>query len=176
MPLTLAERSTNDCEDKMMGASGNEISGDRHRGEVRIVMEADGTFVRLQGQHDLSTVGRLGTALVEAATTSTRDVVVDLEGVTFMDAPTVGCLIGGRNLLAMSETRELYVRHPSAASRRLLELVGLGDLVRPDAAGPRQRASALESWVEVPGAAPASAGRPLVPVVPTPAEVEGSVR
>ncbi|HEV8115248.1 MAG TPA: STAS domain-containing protein [Acidimicrobiales bacterium] len=139
-------------------------------------MEPNGTSVRLQGEHDLSTVERLGTALVEAATTGTGDVVVDLRGVTFMDAATVGCLIRGRNLLAMSETRKLYLRHPSDAARRLLELVGSGDLIQPDAAGPRPGASALESWVEVPAAAPASAGRQSAPELPAPAEAKGSVR
>lgn len=159
-----------------MGTAISGIPGDHHPGEVRIVMEPDGTSLRLRGEHDLSTVARLGTALVEAATTGTGDVVVDLRGVTFMDASTIGCLLRGRNLLAMSETRELYVRHPSDAPRRLLELVGLGALIHPDAAGPRPPATALESWVEVPGAAPASAGRPLVPALPAPADVEGSAR
>lgn len=159
-----------------MGTSSNEIRGDRDRGEARIVMEPDGTSVRVQGDHDLSTVGRLGVALVEAAMMDTRDVVVDLRAVTFMDASTIGCLIQGRNLLAMSETRRLYVRHPSDAARRLLVLVGLAGLIQPDAAGPRPSASALESWVEVPGAEPASAGRQPVSALPPPADAKGSVR
>jgi len=164
----------------MMGTSSNEIPDDRHPGEVRNVAEPDGTSVRLRGDHDLSTVGRLATALVEAVTTGTGNVVVDLREVTFMDASTVGSLIRGRNLLAMSETRQLFVRHPSDASRRLLELVRLGDLIQPHAGGPRPPASALESWVEVPEAAPTSAGRPPVPALPAPAPAaaaaEGSVR
>jgi hypothetical protein len=85
---------------------------------------------------------------------------VDLSGVTFMDASTIGALVVAHDHL-LADSRSLCVRNPSPRARRLLELCELTHLIDDDAS-PAQptAATALRSWVEVPrrgrsaGAAP----------------------
>lgn len=141
-----------------MVTSTDQVARNGAAGGVRRVAERDCTAIWLWGEHDLSTIASFGTALLEAASADEHDIVVDLRELTFMDASTIGGLVHGRNLLAGSEARRLYVRRPSDASRRLLERVGLSDLIQADATH-RGPASALESWVDVPPSAPGPAVR-----------------
>ena len=55
-------------------------------------------------------------------------VLVDLSAVTFMDASTVGAIVGSRNRL-QSRAKSVEVRSPSTAARRVLELCGLAHLI-----------------------------------------------
>jgi anti-anti-sigma factor len=108
--------------------------------------DADATVVWLGGEHDEATRGRLARALAEASQLE-GDVVVDLSDVTFMDASTVGALVGaGQDL--RQQSRSFGLRSPSPSARRALELCGFGDAVTS--------APALRSWVDVP-ALPANA-------------------
>jgi hypothetical protein len=68
--------------------------------------------------------------------------------VTFMDASTVGALVGSRNRLRR-RGQSIRVRAPSMPALRVLEMCSLTDLVHasaPEAVVP----TALATWVDVP--------------------------
>ena len=88
--------------------------------------------VWLRGDHDLSTTVSLAVAIARAARRERADLLVDLGEVTFMDASTVGVLVGSRNRLR-GRGQSLHVRAPSPPARRILDLCGLADLVLPAA-------------------------------------------
>lgn len=122
-------------------------------GSVTVDLAGDSVRVRMWGEHDLSTVGLLSTALVEAIVADDGDVVVDLSDVVFMDAATMGVLVRG-NALLVSRDRHLTVRSPKFAQRRLLEICGLANLIEPTPAEELSQGQGavtpLETWVEVP--------------------------
>lgn len=122
-------------------------------GRVRVAGDGDRTVVWLSGEHDLATVGLIDTALVEAMTVDNLDVVVDLSKAAFIDAATLGALVGGREQL-VSRGRCLTVRSPPRFPRRVLELSGLADLIEtaPSSGTPQDHgaSTALGTWVEVP--------------------------
>lgn len=136
---------------------------DLEPGAVRVAADGTHTVVWLSGEHDLATVGLIGTALVEALAVDRCDVVVDLSEVAFIDASTLGALVHGRELLA-SRGRRLTVRSPPRSPRRVLELCGLAALIEAtSSAGTAQdhgAATALGTWVEVPPSAPLAGSPP----------------
>ena len=91
--------------------------------------DAGRTVVWLRGEHDIATKVAVAVAIARAAQRGDTPVLVDLSGVTFMDATTVGAIIGGRNRL-LSRHQQLDVRAPSRAAARILELCDLTHLVR----------------------------------------------
>ena len=93
---------------------------DRHR-----------TVIRVCGDQDLANVSALSDALASATELGEADVVVDLSGVTFMDASTLGALVRARHVLE-SRSRSLTVRCPSPCAQRLLDLCGIRDLADPE--------------------------------------------
>jgi anti-anti-sigma factor len=80
--------------------------------------------VWVRGEHDISTRDRVTVRLAKAAGRDAADIVVDLSGVTFMDASTIGALVASRNDLRV-HSRSLTFRHPSQTAQRLLDLCGL---------------------------------------------------
>lgn len=108
------------------------------------------TVIWVRGEHDIATRAGLSEAIMAAAALDDADVLVDLSAVTFMDASTVGAIVGGRNLLR-SSSRSLAVRAPSVRARRVLDLCGLAHLVQPHASvHPVGATAALGTWVDVP--------------------------
>lgn len=132
--------------------------------------DADRTVVSLRGEHDLATVAALSESLTRAMAFDDSDLVVDLSGVQFMGAATVGVIIHARQFLR-ARSRSLVLRSPSRCAWRVLDVCGLGELVdqRPLDAGTSCGASALGTWVEVP--ATDRAELPADP--PAPARAEG---
>lgn len=86
--------------------------------------------VWLRGDHDASTVDELTKTFAAALRGGHAEVLVDLSGVTFMDASTVGVIAHYRTDL-MRDGRSLKVRDPSASARRVLQLCGLQALCDP---------------------------------------------
>lgn len=120
------------------------------RGDVFIGSDPPRRVVWVRGEHDLTTRVHLSVVITEAARLDAGDVVVDLSGVTFMDASTIGTLVGARNRLA-AQSRSLSVRAPSLRARRVLDLCELAHLIDElPAAAQRLVAPALGSWVDVP--------------------------
>jgi anti-anti-sigma factor len=92
------------------------------------------TVVWLAGECDIATVGVITDTLDSAISLDDADLLVDLSGVTFIDAATIGVLIRGRQRL-LGQSRILTLRSPSRPARRLLDLCGLTALVEPGAPG-----------------------------------------
>jgi anti-anti-sigma factor len=80
--------------------------------------------VCLSGEQDVSTVGRLSAELAKVMRSDERDVVVDLQGVLFMDASTVGAFERARAFLA-ARGRELHLQSPSPTALRVLRICGI---------------------------------------------------
>ena len=120
------------------------------RGNARPASDPLRTVVWVRGEHDIATRVRLSATIAQAALLDDADMVVDLSGVTFMDASTIGALVGARNCLRAS-SRSLSVRAPSPRARRLLDICGLARLIdEHPASAPPPVATALGSWVDVP--------------------------
>lgn len=79
------------------------------------------TVVWLRGEYDIATNAALGPTLVGAADRDGNDLLVDLSGVTFMDASTVGAIIDSANRLRV-RSHALEIRDPSPLARRVLEM------------------------------------------------------
>lgn len=110
------------------------------------------TVVWLRGEHDIATRVRISVTIAQAARRDDGDIVVDLSGVTFMDASTIGVIVVSRDHLR-ARARSLSVRLPSPRALRLLDLCGLAALIDqpPPALSPAAAASrALGTWVNVP--------------------------
>lgn len=115
----------------------------------------DCMVVWLSGEHDSSTAAVLSAALQESARVPDSDVVVDLSGVEFMGAATIGVFVhSAGNLRARS--REFTLRHPSRSALRIVELCGLAGLLErvPDVARATGPVGALGTWVAVPQSDP----------------------
>jgi anti-anti-sigma factor len=100
-------------------------SGRRRNADGR--SDADYTVVWVCAEHVMGTVAVLSAAMADAIARD-ADVVVDLSGVAFMDASTLGVIIGARRLLRV-RSRCLTVRAPSRCAQRILEVCGLAGLV-----------------------------------------------
>jgi anti-anti-sigma factor len=87
--------------------------------------------VRLRGEYDISTVAALSETLARAIALDESDLLVDLSGVQFMDAATIGVIVracSGRRL----RSRSLTLRSPSPCARRILDLCGFTYLLDPN--------------------------------------------
>jgi anti-anti-sigma factor len=91
--------------------------------------------VLIRGEQDIATSGELIAAIRLAIGRDDADVVLDLSGVPFMDASTVGALVDAHNVLR-GQARSLTVAGPSAPARHILELCGLEHLIHAAEAEP----------------------------------------
>lgn len=145
------------------------------------------TVVWLRGEHDIATLAQLSVTITYATRLDDGDLVVDLSGVTFMDASTIGTLVVARDGLRV-RSRSLSVRAPSPRARRLLNLCGLAALIEDAIPAPSAMASALGSWIDVPALEPipdasltpvaqaAPCPEPARATAPAPAEPAGSLQ
>jgi anti-anti-sigma factor len=86
--------------------------------------DADGSVVRLRGEHDFYTAPELWATMARAIAFDDGDVVVDLSAVDFMSASTVGVLVQARDFL-QKRSRSLTLRSPSTRALRVLGLCGV---------------------------------------------------
>ena len=101
------------------------------RGPVAFpVPESDRIVVWLRGEHDVSTVAALSQTMARAIALDDGDLVIDLSGVDFMDAATVGVIVRARDFLDV-QSRSLTLRSPSTSAARVLDLCHLADLREP---------------------------------------------
>lgn len=110
------------------------------------------TVLWVRGEHDMATKVTLAVAIARAAQRDDVPLLIDLSAVTFMDASTVGAIVGSRNRLR-SRGQSLELRSPSPPALRVLHLCGLTDLIHCERVQPT--AAALASWVDVPPLEPA---------------------
>jgi len=119
----------------------------------------DPSLIVLRGDHDASNVAELSRTLALATARGHSSVIIDMSGVAFMSAATVGALVAARRLLE-AQSRHLVVRAPSRPATRLLGVCGLTALIEPGSAGGAASPGALASWVEVPPVVRRSTGMP----------------
>ena len=94
------------------------------------VRECDRTVVWLRGEHDVSTVAALSQTMARAIALDDGDLVIDLSGVDFMDAATVGVIVRARDFLER-QSRTLELRSPSTCAARVLDLCDLAGRGEP---------------------------------------------
>jgi anti-anti-sigma factor len=97
--------------------------------------EGGRTVLWLDGEHDISTRFAVSDSLEAAFSANDADVIVDLSGVTFVGAATIDEFVRGRNTLR-GQCRNLTLRSPSRTARRLLDVMGLTNLVEPNESFP----------------------------------------
>ncbi|MGY6500038.1 MAG: diguanylate cyclase domain-containing protein [Acidimicrobiales bacterium] len=100
-----------------------------------VAQVAGDTVLTCSGELDPTTAPRLRYALDRVLMVPARRVVVDLDGVTFLDASTIGELVRACEVSRTTGGR-LVLRSPTPLGRRVLEHVGLGHLIETR---PRQR-------------------------------------
>lgn len=99
----------------------------------RLVIEAVAHGVRVVGDLDLHTAGRLPPAL----DLHPGDIEIDVSQVSFIDATGLRVLIAAHQRRA-SRGQRLWLVNPSDAVRRTLEATGLCDYLPTRSTGPRQ--------------------------------------
>lgn len=83
---------------------------------------------RVRGAVDMATHTELGAALVAAlADEALREIVVDLEQVTFLDSSGVRALLEAR-MAAASHDARLVVRNPQPIVDRVLQITSVAEL------------------------------------------------
>ena len=95
--------------------------------------EEDGDEVRitLAGELDRLVADRFSRALRDAELSGARRVVLDAEGLTFLDSSGLALVLSGARR-AGSAGRTLVVANPSQPVRRLLEIAAMGHLIGTD--------------------------------------------
>jgi anti-anti-sigma factor len=101
--------------------------------EARTSIQADRAIVTLTGECDLSARDEL-TAQLTAAIERAPVVLVDLSGLEFLDSSGVHGLVTGHHT-AQSRGRRLHLLNAVGEVAMVLDLTGVGDLLRPPEAG-----------------------------------------
>jgi anti-sigma B factor antagonist len=96
------------------------------RARLSLVDGADGSglVVRLAGELDLATVGELAAPLADLLAREPQPIVLDLDGLDFMDSSGVAVLIRIAN-----HFERLRTRGATPAVRRVIEVLGLSGRV-----------------------------------------------
>ena len=90
-----------------------------------VVVDGSDVYVTVVGEIDLASGAALQARLDHVVATTAGTVVVDLAGVGFIDSSGLRVLVELRRRLA-AMNRSMRVHDPSAPTRRLLQLTGLG--------------------------------------------------
>jgi anti-sigma B factor antagonist len=95
--------------------------------------------IALHGELDLTGAPRIEEQVQSALLNGGGAFVLDLSGLSFMDSTGVNALLRARSLLGR-ERRDLVVVCPPGPVRRVLELIGIVDMLAPFAS--REEAAA----------------------------------
>jgi anti-sigma B factor antagonist len=101
--------------------------------EVRTATEAGRTVVALAGECDLGSRQKL-TSVLLAAFEGAPSVFVDLGALRFLDSSGLHALVTGHHA-ARQRDGHLYLVNAVGAVARLLDVTGVGELLRPPAGG-----------------------------------------
>ncbi|MCA1843758.1 MAG: STAS domain-containing protein [Actinobacteria bacterium] len=80
----------------------------------------------------MSASGPRPTRCSPGVSADSADLIIDLNGVSFISMATLDALLAGRDILRR-QSRNLTLRSPSRCAKRLLEVCGLIGLVEPGA-------------------------------------------
>src|SRR5262249_18352760 len=98
-------------------------SGGRESAVAGIDRNEDAVVVSLAGELDLYNAEQVRSALLDACSTEPEVLVVDLEGVRFIDSTALGVLIEARS--RMADRGGFRLAAPGLETRRALEVSGL---------------------------------------------------
>ncbi len=90
-----------------------------------VVVDGSDAYVTVVGEVDLASGTALRARLDQVIATTAGTVVLDLAGVGFIDSAGLRVLVETRRRLA-AMNRSLSVRDPSAPTRRVLQITGVG--------------------------------------------------
>jgi anti-sigma B factor antagonist len=112
----------------MQTFDGGRLDGDRTSEQLRILLEPDsqGVCIRLVGEMDLATVPEVDRLLDELAGNGHGRLLIDLDGVEFMDSTGLASILRAMRAADANGYR-LTVRRGSAKVQRLFELTGTLD-------------------------------------------------
>jgi anti-anti-sigma factor len=105
------------------------IRADEAGASVGSYLSSTGVLVRAAGDFDVATLPILEQAIARARTAA-LDVQLDLSGVTFFDAASLGVLVRARRSLAQ-DGRAFTIVNPARTVTRLLKITELEGLLRP---------------------------------------------
>ena len=91
---------------------------------VSVDSTGDGTVVRLTGDIDLASVGHLRDVLMSLAAGDTPEVVLDLEGTSYIDSVGIGMLVSAHKRFE-ADGHRLRLTRPSPPVGRLFDIMGL---------------------------------------------------
>jgi anti-sigma B factor antagonist len=86
--------------------------------------DADTITVTVRGEIDLATVDQLATEIAAAVRADATGVIVDLDGVTFLDSSGIGALLAGRKA-ADESGKSFHVTGANGIVREVLDLTGV---------------------------------------------------
>jgi anti-anti-sigma factor len=99
--------------------------------DVTVEPRSDGVaVVRLVGRLDLASAEAVKQQLVQAVGSGYRQLVVDLDGVDFLDSSGLGALIGGLKVARVARGN-LRIARPNDQVRLVLELTTLDRVLYP---------------------------------------------
>jgi anti-anti-sigma factor len=93
--------------------------------------DGDVPVLRLKGELDRLSAETVDEAIRDLAASSTGDAILDVRDLEFIDSAGLRTLSRAHNLFAR-DGRTLIVRAPSASILRLIDLVGLRDILTID--------------------------------------------
>jgi anti-sigma B factor antagonist len=102
----------------------------RSRGEDSRVSGGPPRTIQLYGELDINTARELGPTLSEAVGDVSRELVVDMRRVTFIDSTLLGALARAAGQLRNQGRSLTLVRTPGSIIDRLLEVSGLSEAFR----------------------------------------------
>ena len=93
------------------------------------VTEGERTVIALVGDLDPHTAPQVHDAIdAVVGTDGVTHVALDLAGIAFIDSSGLRAFVAGREVLAQAGI-EMALRNPSANTRRLLDITGLGEII-----------------------------------------------
>jgi stage II sporulation protein AA (anti-sigma F factor antagonist) len=97
-------------------------------GELELTSERDGDVhsIRLTGELDVATAGRVEDVLRDAESGDADAIVLDLSGLTFMDSTGVRLVLSA-NARSRADSNRFALRRGSPAVQRVFELSGVAD-------------------------------------------------
>jgi anti-anti-sigma factor len=102
-----------------------------HELSVAIDRSGDDTVVSLTGDIDLASVGRLRDVLMDLVRDAQNDVVVDLDGTSYIDSVGIGMLVSAHKRFEAAG-RQLTFARPSRPVSRLFDIMGLRNFLHVD--------------------------------------------
>jgi anti-sigma B factor antagonist len=96
--------------------------------KVRTERREDATILEFTGELDLSVQEEVATALAQAIGEAPPLVLVNLQGLTFLDSTGIRCLFEAKLLVEASGMR-MAILNGSGPAHRVLELTGMDDVI-----------------------------------------------